>query len=109
MNAEPAIEIRDLRLVQTIAERGGVTAAARALHLTQSAVSHHLARLQERLGVELFRRAGRKLEITEAGKKLVLLSRELDQKLAATERELRGQEAPRALRISTQCYTAYHW
>jgi LysR family transcriptional regulator for metE and metH len=109
MSSEPAIEIKDLRLVQTIAERGGVTAAARALNVSQSAISHHLTRLQERLGVELFRRAGRKLEITDAGKKLVLLSRELDQKLAATERELRGLEAPRPLRISTQCYTAYHW
>lgn len=109
MSKEHAIEIKDLRLVQTIAERGGVTAAAKALHLTQSAVSHHLARVQERLGVELFRRAGRKLEITDAGRKLVALSRELDHKLAQTERELRGREAPRPLRISTQCYTAYHW
>lgn len=109
MSSESAIEIKDLRLVQTIAERGGVTAAARALHLSQSAVSHHLARLQERLGVELFRRAGRKLEITGAGQKLVALSRELEHKLAEAERELRGRQAPRPLRISTQCYTAYHW
>jgi LysR family transcriptional regulator for metE and metH len=110
MSTEPsAIEIKDLRLLQAIADRGGVTAAARALHLTQSAVSHHLARVQERLGVELFRRAGRKLEITDAGRKLVALSRELDHKLAQAERELRGREAPRPLRISTQCYTAYHW
>lgn len=109
MTTETAFDLKDLRLVRAIAERGGVTAAARALHLTQSAISHHLARLQDRLGVELFRRAGRKLEITDAGKKLVLLSRELDQKLAATERELKGRQAPRPLRVSTQCYTAYHW
>jgi len=103
------IEIKDLRLVRVISERGGVTAAASALHLTQSAVSHHLARLQERLGVELFRRAGRRLEITDAGRKLVTLSRELDVKLAHTERELRGRKAAPPLRISTQCYTTYHW
>lgn len=109
MTTETAFELKDLRLVRAIAERGGVTAAARALHLTQSAVSHHLTRLQERLGVELFRRAGRKLEITDAGRKVVALSRELDGRLAEAERELRGREVPRPLRISTQCYTAYHW
>lgn len=109
MTTETAFELKDLRLVRAIAERGGVTAAARALHLTQSAVSHHLARLQERLGVELFRRAGRKLEITDAGRKVVALSRELDGRLAEAERELRGREVSRPLRISTQCYTAYHW
>jgi len=109
MSIESSIEIKDLRLVQAIAERGGVTAAARALHVSQSAVSHHLSRLQERLGVSLFSLAGRKLEITEAGRRLLALSRELDQKLAEVERELKGRQAPRPLRISTQCYTAYHW
>jgi LysR family transcriptional regulator for metE and metH len=109
MSIESSIEIKDLRLVQAIAERGGVTAAARAMHISQSAVSHHLSRLQERLGVALFCLVGRKLEITDAGRKLLTLSRELDQKLAEVERDLKGRQAPRPLRISTQCYTAYHW
>lgn len=60
-----ALDARDLRLVQAIADAGGVTRAARRLHLSQSAVSHQLRGLEERLGVELFERRGRTLAITQ--------------------------------------------
>lgn len=112
MNMESGVlEARDLRLVRAISESGGATRAARRLHLSQSAVSHQLRGLEERLGVELFRRDGRKLAITPAGKRLVELSHQVLGPLLQAELELRrGTVRERAkLRVATQCYTAYHW
>jgi LysR family transcriptional regulator for metE and metH len=105
------LETRDLRLVQAIAEAGGATQAAKHLHLSQSAVSHQLRSLEERLGVELFRRHGGRLCITGAGEKLVALAQQVLLPLLQTELELRRggfRERPK-LRVATQCYTAYHW
>jgi len=110
MNAG-TLETRDLRLVQAIAEAGGATRAARHLHLSQSAVSHQLRGLEERLGVELFRRQGGRLCITPAGERLVALAQQVLLPLLQTELELRRgglRERPK-LRVATQCYTAYHW
>jgi LysR family transcriptional regulator for metE and metH len=105
------LEARDLRLVRAIAEEGGATGAGKQLHLSQSAISHQLRGLEDRLGVPLFRRDGRRLSITAAGERLVQLSHEVLGSLLQAELELkRGLLAERTkLRVATQCYTAYHW
>jgi LysR family transcriptional regulator, regulator for metE and metH len=105
------LEARDLRLVQAIAEFGGATHAARHLHLSQSAVSHQLKNLEDRLGVPLFERQGKRLHITSAGRKLVVLAGQVLLPLLQAELELKRsvqKERPQ-LRVATQCYTAYHW
>ena len=105
------LEARDLRLVQAIERAGGATQAAKQLSLSQSAVSHQLRGLEERLGQPLFRRQGRRLRITAAGQKLVELAEQVLQPMLQAELELRRgllTERPK-LRVSTQCYTAYHW
>jgi LysR family transcriptional regulator, regulator for metE and metH len=105
------LEARDLRLVQAIAEAGGATRAAKLLCLSQSAVSHQLRGLEDRLGLPLFEREGRRLRITPAGEKLVGLAQQVLAPLWQAELELRRstlEERPK-LRVSTQCYTAYHW
>jgi LysR family transcriptional regulator, regulator for metE and metH len=110
MNAT-SLEARDLRLVRAIAEAGGATAAAKQLHLSQSAISHQLRSLEQRLGVPLFRRDGRRLVITAAGIRLVELSHQVLGALWQAELELKRSalsERPK-LRIAAQCYTAYHW
>lgn len=106
-----AIETRDLRLVLAVAEAGGATPAARRLALSQSAVSHQLRNLEERLGQSVFERDGRGLKITPAGERLLELAREVLPPIAQTEREIRrGVGARRvALRVASQCYTAFHW
>lgn len=52
------------------AERSSFTAAARALGITQAAVSQRVQALERELGVPLFRRVGGKVELTDAGRKL---------------------------------------
>ncbi|MDE2560934.1 MAG: LysR family transcriptional regulator [Sphingomonadales bacterium] len=60
--------LEQLRIFVAVAEREHVTAAARALNLTQSAASSAIAALEERHGVRLFHRVGRGVALTEAGR-----------------------------------------
>ncbi|MFT8540622.1 LysR substrate-binding domain-containing protein [Acetobacter sp.] len=60
--------LEQLRIFVAVAEREHVTAASRALHVTQSAVSAAIAALEERHGVKLFHRVGRGIALTEAGR-----------------------------------------
>ncbi|MDR3375618.1 MAG: LysR family transcriptional regulator [Ancalomicrobiaceae bacterium] len=59
--------LEQLRIFIAVAEREHVTAAARALHLTQSAVSAAIAALEERHATKLFDRVGRRILLTAAG------------------------------------------
>lgn len=108
-NRQPLLELKDLNLVRAIAEFGGVSKASKALHLSQSAVSHHLTRLEQRLERPLFHRVGRRLKLNGAGEQLVALSLEFNRKLNAVERSIRASAVRRKLRVATECYTAYHW
>ncbi|MFK7883826.1 MAG: LysR family transcriptional regulator [Phycisphaerales bacterium] len=60
-----------LRSFVTAARLGGFSAAARELGLAQSALSQHIAKLEDRLGVRLFDRAGRGVTLTTAGRALL--------------------------------------
>lgn len=52
---------------ETVARRRNFTVAATELHITPSAVSHQIAKLEEFLGVRLFERTARNVDLTEAG------------------------------------------
>lgn len=58
---------RRLELLAAVARAGGVLAAARLLHVTPSAVSQQLARLEAEAGVALVVRVGRRISLTDAG------------------------------------------
>ncbi len=60
--------LEQLRIFVAVAAEQHVTRAARALHLTQSAVSAAIANLEARHAVQLFNRVGRGIELTEAGR-----------------------------------------
>lgn len=62
---------RRLRYFLAIVEEGGVTAAARRLHVAQPSLSQALRALESELGAELFHRAGRGLRISSAGAELI--------------------------------------
>lgn len=61
--------ISALRAFDAAARRLSFTAAAEELGVTQSAVSHAIREVETRLSASLFRRVGRRLELTEAGKR----------------------------------------
>lgn len=105
------LEIRHLRLVDMIAREGGLTAASAKLYVTQSALSHQLREIEEKLGTCLFLRMNRRMILTEAGKRVLATARSVLKELSFAEQDVRrlaeGKEG--LLRISTQCNTCYHW
>jgi LysR family transcriptional regulator for metE and metH len=110
VHEQPLLEVRDLRLVQAIARTGGVGPASAVLHVTQSALSHHLRALEDRLGVAVFDRVGRRVVLNEHGARLVELAGRVLPQLLEAERALCTPATPaRAFRITTGCYTVYPW
>src|SRR5262249_9850568 len=105
------LEVRHLRLVAAVADLGSLTRAGDRLHVTQSALSHQLRDIESRLGTPLFLRVGKRLVLTPAGERLLASSREVLDRLDRTEGEIRRMAEDRAglIRLSTECYTCYHW
>lgn len=62
------MELRQLRYFVEVAEREHVSEAAEHLHIAQSAISRQIARLEEELGVMLFEKVGRNIQLTPIGK-----------------------------------------
>jgi LysR family transcriptional regulator for metE and metH len=106
-----ALEVRHLKLVDAIAGEGTMTRAGSRLNISQSALSHQLTHLETELGVSLFRRVPRGMRITPAGEALLECARTVLGALERAEEDVRGAGAVvrGTLRISTECYTCYHW
>lgn len=65
------MELYQLKTFVTVAEEGNFTRAGKRVHATQPAVSAHIKALEEELGVRLFNRVTRGVELTQAGAELV--------------------------------------
>ena len=107
------LDLRRLAVLREFAAQGTIARTAESLSFTPSAVSQQLAQLQRESGVALFRRAGRRLELTDAGRMLAdragaLLAgfEEVEAELARAAGDVRGtirvaafQTASRALAL----------
>lgn len=105
------VELRHLRMVVGIVEKGSVTAAARDLGQSQPALSHQLSALERRLRTPLFVR-GKRLVPTPAGEQLLSVARSVLGQVSSFERQLAAGTFSQALgtiRLATECYTAFHW
>lgn len=71
------LDVTTLRSFVAVADAGGVTRAAGFLHLTQSAVSMQLKRLEELLGLDLLDRSGRTIALTASGEQLLVYARRM--------------------------------
>ena len=100
-----------LAIVQQVDKLGSMTAAAEALHLTQSAISHSIRKLEEQLGTDLWLREGRTLRMTQAGQYLLqVANRVLPQLVLAETRIGQYAEGERGtLRIGMECHPCYQW
>jgi DNA-binding transcriptional LysR family regulator len=65
------MDLVELQIFKTVAEQGGITRAATALHRVQSNVTTRVKQLEERLGTKLFHRQGRKLVLSSEGRLLL--------------------------------------
>jgi DNA-binding transcriptional LysR family regulator len=91
------VDLRQLEILQAIAETGSFTACGRKLHVSQSAISRQILLLEEELGEPLFLRVGRQVRMTPAAESLVQLGqrvfldvRETVGTITDRTRELRG-------------------
>lgn len=105
------IERQHLAILREIDRQGSLTAAAERLHLTQSALSHSIRRLEEISGVKLWEKEGRRLRPTQAGRHLLALAQRVLPQLEHAEGALadfaRGQRG--MLRIGMECHPCYRW
>ncbi|QJR81882.1 LysR family transcriptional regulator [Alteromonas pelagimontana] len=105
------IERQHLRIVAMIAKKGTLTDAAAALHLTQSALSHGMKKLELEFGVALWHKDGRRLRLSNAGESLLNLAERILPQFENTEEHLAQIAAGKkgVLRIGMECHPCYQW
>jgi LysR family transcriptional regulator for metE and metH len=98
-------------MIKTIADEKGITRSLDKLFLTQSAVSHQLRDIEERLGVKLFYRTKNQWILTEEGKILYDTATKVLTEIDLANEKINDLRIGHAgtIRISTECYTSYHW
>jgi LysR family transcriptional regulator for metE and metH len=100
-----------LEILRAVHTEGSMTAAAEALHLTQSALSHSIKKLEDQIGVDLWHREGRSLRPTKAGEYLLAVAQRLVPQLEGAEDRLgqfaRGERG--TLRVGMECHPCYQW
>lgn len=101
--------LNGLKAFEAAARSESFTRAAEELNVTQGAVSHQVKALEDTLGLKLFHRERQRLNLTEAGRYYLSVTRDaLDQIAVGTERLLRRQESG-ALTVSTSLDFAAKW
>src|SRR5204863_2003029 len=105
------LDSRHLSLIAEVARAQSVTRAADRLHVTQSAVSHQLREIEDKLGTQLFLRSGRRMLPTGSGLLLVRAGEKVLDEIIAAEAAVMAMADHRGgeFRICTQCHTGYHW
>ena len=71
------LNFKHLRYFWMVARTGSIVRAAEQLHLTPQSISGQLREFADTLGVELFRRAGRSLELTDTGRRILSYAEEI--------------------------------
>ena len=82
------LDVRRMRVLREVANRGSFSAAADALDYTQSAISQQVAALEREAGTKLVERGARGIHLTEAGRALVAHADVILARLADAEAEL---------------------
>ncbi len=100
-----------LAIIREVERQGSLTAAAAQLNLTQSALSHAIAKLEDQIGVKIWRREGRSLQPTQPGEFLLAAANRLLPQFVHAEERLRqfakGERG--TLRIGMECHPCYQW
>jgi LysR family transcriptional regulator for metE and metH len=100
-----------LAVIRETERQGSLTAAADVLCVTQSALSHGMKKLEQRLGTAIWLREGRQLRLTQAGQHLLAVANRVLPQLEWAEERLRqfARGKRGALRIGMECHPCYQW
>lgn len=93
------LNYKHLHYFWAVAKAGGVGKAAERLHLTPQSISGQLGVLEEALATQLFRRTGRTLELTEAGRLVLSYAEEIFVLGEELQEALRNQPASRTIQF----------
>ena len=105
------LERSHLKVIQAVAREGSLTAAGLRLNLTQPALSHAIRKIENQLGVKVWRREGRSLVLTQAGEWLLSLANRMLPQFELAEKRLEqfGNGERGTLRIGMECHPCYQW
>ncbi len=104
------MELKYFRLIKTIAEEGSIANSSERLFLTQSALSHQLRELEERLGFKVFIRKRNKWALTQEGSALYKLANDLfatiDEGFAYIQHIKEGSRGK--IKLCAECQSFFH-
>lgn len=105
------LERHHLQIIKEVQRLGSVTAAASSLHLSQSAISHAIAKLEQRFGIKIWRRKGNALVYSQSGQYLLSLANKMVPEFEHAERVLQEYAAGRRgiIRIGMECHPCEKW
>ncbi|MCQ8882577.1 LysR substrate-binding domain-containing protein [Pseudoalteromonas shioyasakiensis] len=105
------IDIKHLKTIATLKETGSLVNTARELFLTQSALSHQIKDLENKLDCQLFERKTQPVRFTPQGMLLLELANEVLPRVEATKCRLKESlnQPISNLRLSVECHACFHW
>ncbi len=105
------LERSHLEILTAVKEHGTLTKAADSLHLSQSALSHSIKKLEGQMGTTIWEKDGRNLRLTDAGQRIQTLASRVLPQFLHTESILnqiaKGEMG--ALLIGMECHPCYQW
>ena len=104
------MELKYFRLIKTIAEEGNIANSSEQLFLTQSALSHQLRQMEDRLGFKVFHRTRNHWQLTQEGEELYKLANRLLQTMEDGFSNIRKikEGARGSLKVSAECQSFFH-
>lgn len=99
------LNVYQLSVFLAVAQTESFFGAGQKLHLTGPAVRHQIKGLEKQLGLNLFQRQGRRMELTEAGRALISAAEQLVEMANRTEESIMRRQDPNAGRLIIGCGT----
>jgi len=105
------IELRHLRSIRAIHQAGGLARAADLLNMTQSALSHQVAGIEDQAGMELFVRRSKPMRLSAAGIRMLRAADRILPEIDAMTEEFRALRSGKSgrLHIAIQCHACFDW
>lgn len=105
------VELKHLRTIRAIQQAGGLARAAEMLNMTQSALSHQVAGLEEQAGMELFVRRSKPMRLSAAGQRMLRAADRILPEIDAMEEEFHALRSGKTgrLHIAIECHACFDW
>ncbi|MEO0555591.1 MAG: LysR family transcriptional regulator [Bacteroidota bacterium] len=104
------MELKYFKLIKSIQEEGNIANSADHLFLTQSALSHQLREMEDRLGFKVFNRGRNKWQLTKEGEELYKIANQLFNTLDEGFNNIKQikEGAKGSLKVCAECQSFFH-